>query len=485
MPAEEKRSDGLIRGKQGGSYIERRKSPKTHAPTAPDRSVLPVACTRGGGRRPSPSWFVAGRFLLRSTSPSSSDGALAFSFAFLFPESGARHPFLRRAATFFFFAPTGSRREAARRRAPLSDVARLDHGRTVQWRHGSVRRAGCWTRSPLRSAQPALERNVNNAALMTSTTPVHGDATRSPRVTERMMRQPAINSAWRSRDQKIRSGSVLPDLHRSAFSSAALQSYRLRRAISQQVAKFPLIEPQRLAMGLTAIACLVPGGAWLRDLAVYINTRQLSRGWPRRALRAAWMPKCVLQHLHHVIATLGRRFRLPPLQSNYLRPQARSGILLLQRPATAWYIRFRPTDCLLQGRIANRSHLVPTKSWRQCNASSTAKTSSTVGLTAMQTDPSKRKWPSCHRDSSTAGARGGRLAGASHCRYKSTFFEDMGPLIHQMPSSSVSTVEYPYKVFDAEGEVVDILNGGPDLRGLVLGDVETKRPRLNGAGAIF
>ncbi|KAH7983102.1 hypothetical protein HPB52_009269 [Rhipicephalus sanguineus] len=36
-------------------------------------------------------------------------------------------------------------------------------------------------------------------------------------------------------------------------------------------------------------------------------------------------------------------------------------------------------------------------------------------------------------------------------------FLTTGPLMHQMPSSSVSTMMYPYTVPDAEGGVVDIL----------------------------
>ncbi|XP_075737716.1 uncharacterized protein LOC142777288 [Rhipicephalus microplus] len=48
-------------------------------------------------------------------------------------------------------------------------------------------------------------------------------------------------------------------------------------------------------MDPTAIARIVHYDPWLPHLALFIETLQLSCGWPTRGLRVAWIPKCVLQ----------------------------------------------------------------------------------------------------------------------------------------------------------------------------------------------
>lgn len=86
FPCKEKLSDGLIRGKQGAQprlYREEREAPRPGRRRTRQRHRTGRSCPASRarrrsprGRRPPPSWFVAGRFLLRTTSPSSSDGAL-------------------------------------------------------------------------------------------------------------------------------------------------------------------------------------------------------------------------------------------------------------------------------------------------------------------------------------------------------------------------------------------------------------------------
>ncbi|KAL3198493.1 hypothetical protein MRX96_014311 [Rhipicephalus microplus] len=116
----------------------------------------------------------------------------------------------------------------------------------------------------------------------------------------------------------IRSCSVLPELHRSGFCSVVLFPWRTQ-AIGLQVPKSALRTPLRLAMDLTAIAHPASGDAL-----------PLNRGWPTSALRAAWISKRVLYHLHCANGKL--EFRIPqlPLQSDCRCLQAHSGILLLQ-----------------------------------------------------------------------------------------------------------------------------------------------------------
>ncbi|KAL3198494.1 hypothetical protein MRX96_014312 [Rhipicephalus microplus] len=84
---------------------------------------------------------------------------------------------------------------------------------------------------------------------------------------------------------------------------------------------------------INAIAQIVPGDALLGDFARSTKTPQLRREWPLSALRSTCISKGVSYHLHHAIATLEGRFLEPPLQSDYLWPQAHSRILLLQRLA--------------------------------------------------------------------------------------------------------------------------------------------------------
>ncbi|KAL3198591.1 hypothetical protein MRX96_014407 [Rhipicephalus microplus] len=93
--------------------------------------------------------------------------------------------------------------------------------------------------------------------------------------------------------------------------------------MEEQVLKSALRTPLRLAMDITAIAYPAPGDAL-----------PLSWGWKTSALRAAWFPRCVLYHLRCANAKLGWRIPQPPLQSEYWRLQAPSGILLLERQAT-------------------------------------------------------------------------------------------------------------------------------------------------------
>ncbi|KAL3198579.1 hypothetical protein MRX96_014395 [Rhipicephalus microplus] len=120
-----------------------------------------------------------------------------------------------------------------------------------------------------------------------------------------------------------RISSVLPEVHLSRFCSAFMAPYWHTRAIGQQVPKSALRTPLLLAMDLTAIAHPAPGDAL-----------PLSWGLPTSALRAAWIPRCVLYHLRCCNAQLEWRIPQPPLQSDYRRLQAPSGILLLERQAT-------------------------------------------------------------------------------------------------------------------------------------------------------
>ncbi|KAL3198592.1 hypothetical protein MRX96_014408 [Rhipicephalus microplus] len=121
----------------------------------------------------------------------------------------------------------------------------------------------------------------------------------------------------------IRSCSVLHEFHRSGFCSAGLFPYWRARAMEEQVPKSALRTPLRLAMDLAAIAHPASG-----------DTLPLSRGGPTSALRAAWIQKSVLYHLRCAIAKLEWRIPQPPLQSDYRRLQAHSGIFLLQRLAS-------------------------------------------------------------------------------------------------------------------------------------------------------
>ncbi|KAL3198594.1 hypothetical protein MRX96_014410 [Rhipicephalus microplus] len=121
----------------------------------------------------------------------------------------------------------------------------------------------------------------------------------------------------------IRSCSVLLERHRFGFCSAVLFPYWCARAIGQQVPKSALRTPLRLAMDLTAIAN--PASC---------DALPLSRGLPTSALRAAWIPRCVLYHLPCANAKLEWRIPQPPLQSDYRQLQAQGGILLLQRLET-------------------------------------------------------------------------------------------------------------------------------------------------------
>ncbi|KAL3198580.1 hypothetical protein MRX96_014396 [Rhipicephalus microplus] len=121
----------------------------------------------------------------------------------------------------------------------------------------------------------------------------------------------------------IRSCSVLRELHPSGFCSAVVFPYWRARAVGQQVPMSALKTPLWLAMDLTAIGRPASGDAL-----------PLSRGYPTSALRAAWIPRCVLYHLRCCNAQLKWRIPQPPLPSDYRRLQAQGGILLLELQAT-------------------------------------------------------------------------------------------------------------------------------------------------------
>ncbi|KAL3198578.1 hypothetical protein MRX96_014394 [Rhipicephalus microplus] len=91
-----------------------------------------------------------------------------------------------------------------------------------------------------------------------------------------------------------------------------------------------------LCRSVPLLACTGNGRADLTDIAHPTSgeTLPLSPGLPTSALRAAWIPKCVLYHLRCANAKLEWRIPQPPLQSDYRQLQAHSEILHLQRLAT-------------------------------------------------------------------------------------------------------------------------------------------------------
>ncbi|KAL3198593.1 hypothetical protein MRX96_014409 [Rhipicephalus microplus] len=213
----------------------------------------------------------------------------------------------------------------------------------------------------------------------------------------------------------------------SALRAAWIQKsvlYHLRCAIAKLEWRIPQQPLQSDYRRLQAQWDIAAPAADLTAIAnpASCNALPLSRGLPTSALRAAWIPRCVLYHLPCANAKLEWRIPQPPLQSDYRQLQAQD-VTAIGRPASGDALPLSPVlptsalraawiqKCVLYHlRCANaklewRILQPPQQSdYRRLQAHS--------GILLLQRLASRR-----------GGVRGGQVRGVSRCRFKLINFE--------------------------------------------------------------